>query len=94
MVKPAVLIVDDQHRSFRVLLRLISGDLFSPLWAADEQQGLKLLEANADRVRIILINQNSLRNGRRRVSTPGQEEGASHSDSDHRAPGNFPVSGR
>ena len=59
MVKPAVLIVDDQHKSFRALLRLISGDLFSPLWAADEQQGLKLLEANTDRVRIILIDQNS-----------------------------------
>lgn len=59
MVKPAVLIVDDQHRSFRVLLRLISDDLFSPLWAADEQQGVTLLEANADRVRIILIDQNS-----------------------------------
>ena len=57
--KPMVLLVDDQHGSFRVLRRLISDDLFSPRWAADEQQGLKLLEANADQVRIILIDQNS-----------------------------------
>ena len=59
MVKPAVLIVDDQHGSFRVLRRLISEDLVSPLWAADEQEGLKLLEANADKVRIIFMDQNS-----------------------------------
>ncbi len=57
--KPAVLIVDDQYGSFRVLRRLISDDLFSPIWATDEKQGNKLLEENADRVRIILIDQNS-----------------------------------
>ena len=58
-VKPAVLIVDDRHGSFRVLRRLVSEDLFSPLWAADEKQGVTLLEANTDRVRIILMDQNS-----------------------------------
>jgi len=57
--KPAVLIVDDPHGSFHVLRRLISDDLFLPLWATDEKQGLKLLKTHADQVQIILIDQNS-----------------------------------
>ena len=55
-VKPMVLLVDDQHRSFRVLLRLISPATFSPLWASDEQQGLKKLEEHGSRIKVIVID--------------------------------------
>jgi DNA-binding NtrC family response regulator len=53
---PVVLLVDDQHRSFRILLRLISRDTFSPLWVPDEPQGLKGLKEHGSRIKIIVID--------------------------------------
>ena len=54
--KPIVLIIDDEYRSFRSLLRLISSDWFSVTWVPDEQQGLKTLKDQACKVRIIIID--------------------------------------
>ncbi len=54
--RPIVLIVDDQYQSFRSLLRLISPDVFSATWVQDEQQGLKILKDQTDRVHIIIID--------------------------------------
>jgi len=54
--KPVVLIIDDQYRSFRPLLRLISSDMFSVIWVSDEQQGLKSLKNQGEKARIIIID--------------------------------------
>ena len=54
--KPSVLIIDDEYRSFRSLLRLISSDWFSVTWVPDEQQGLNTLKDQANKVRIIIID--------------------------------------
>ena len=54
--KPIVLIVDDQYQTFRSLPGLISPDLFSSTWVPDEQQGLKILKDQTDRVGIIIID--------------------------------------
>jgi len=54
--KPIVLIVDDQYQAFRSLPGLISPDLFSSTWVPDEQQGLKILKDQTDRVGIIIID--------------------------------------
>ncbi len=56
ITKPTVLIIDDEYRSFRSLLRLISPDWFAVTWVADEQQGLKTLKDQAEKVRIIIID--------------------------------------
>jgi two-component system NtrC family response regulator len=56
IIKPIVLIIDDEYRSFRSLLRLISSDWFSVTWEPDEQQGLKTLKDQAGKVRIIIID--------------------------------------
>ncbi len=56
ITKPIVLIIDDEYRSFRSLLRLISPDWFSVTWVPDEHQGLKTLKAQAGKVRIIIID--------------------------------------
>jgi two-component system NtrC family response regulator len=56
ITKPIVLIIDDEYRSFRSLLRLISPDWFSVTWVPDEQQGLKTLKDQAGKVRIIIID--------------------------------------
>jgi DNA-binding NtrC family response regulator len=54
--KPMVLLVDDEHGTFRVLLRLISRDTFTPLWVPDEQQGLKVLQEHGHRIKIVVID--------------------------------------
>lgn len=54
--KPMVLLVDDQHRSFRVLPRLISRAAFSPLWVPDEEQGSIKLKTYRSRIKIIIID--------------------------------------
>ena len=54
--KPGVLVIDDEYRSFRSLLRLISPDWFSVTWVPDEQQGLKTLKDQAEKVRVIIID--------------------------------------
>ena len=56
ITKPIVLIIDDEYRSFRSLLRLISPDWFSVTWVPDEKQGLKTLKDQAGKVRIIIID--------------------------------------
>src|SRR5210317_631402 len=56
ITKPIVLIIDDEYRSFRSLLRLISSDWFSVTWVPDEHQGLKTLKDQAGKVRIIIID--------------------------------------
>jgi DNA-binding NtrC family response regulator len=54
--KPVVLIVDDQFRSFRSLIRLISSETFDAIWASDERDGLKILKNQSDKVKIIIID--------------------------------------
>jgi two-component system response regulator AtoC len=54
--KPIVLIVDDQYQTFRSLPRLISSDVFLSIWVPDEQQGLKALKDQGDKVRIVIID--------------------------------------
>jgi DNA-binding NtrC family response regulator len=54
--KPTVLVVDDQFRSFRSLLRLISPETFDAIWASDERDGLKILKKQSDKVKIIIID--------------------------------------
>ena len=56
ITKPTVLIIDDEYRSFRSLLRLISPDWFAVTYVPDEQQGLKTLRDQAGKVRIIIID--------------------------------------
>ena len=56
ITKPIVLIIDDEYRSFRSLLRLISPDWFAVTWVPDEHQGLKTLKDQARKVRIIIID--------------------------------------
>lgn len=56
ITKPIVLIIDDEYRSFRSLLRLISPEWFSVTWVPNEQQGLKTLKDQAEKVRIIIID--------------------------------------
>lgn len=57
--KPTVLVVDDQFRSFRSLIRLISSETFDAIWASDERDGLKILKNQSDKVKIIIIDLNS-----------------------------------
>jgi DNA-binding NtrC family response regulator len=57
--KPVVLIVDDQFRSFRSLLRLISPETFDAIWSPDERHGLEVLKNQSIKVRIIIIGLNS-----------------------------------
>jgi two-component system, NtrC family, response regulator PilR len=54
--KPMVLIVDDQFRSFRSLLRLISPEAFHTFWVPDDRQGLKVLEDHGADVGIVIID--------------------------------------
>ena len=54
--KPIILIVDDEYRSFRMLLRTISTDWFQVDWVPDEQQGLKKLADLAGKVQTIIID--------------------------------------
>ncbi len=54
--RPIVLIVDDQYQTFRSLPRLISPDVFLSIWVLDEQQGLKALKDQGDKVRIVIID--------------------------------------
>jgi DNA-binding NtrC family response regulator len=54
--KPIILIVDDQYRTFRLLLRLISQDLFSPIWVPNAKDGLKILKNHSGGVQIIIID--------------------------------------
>jgi two-component system NtrC family response regulator len=54
--KPIILIVDDEYRSFRPLLRTISADWFQVVWVSDEQQGLKKLNDFAGKVQTIIID--------------------------------------
>jgi DNA-binding NtrC family response regulator len=56
ITKPIVLIVDDEYRTFRPLLRLISADAFSAIWAPDEQEALKVLKDRQSKVLIIIID--------------------------------------
>jgi DNA-binding NtrC family response regulator len=53
--KPLVLIVDDRYRAFQSLPRFISKD-FNPLWVADEEQGLAVLNSQSNTVSIIIID--------------------------------------
>jgi two-component system NtrC family response regulator len=54
--KPMVLIIDDEYRSFRSLVRLISEQWFSVVCVPDERRGLKRLEDLAARIQIIIID--------------------------------------
>ena len=54
--KPIVLIIDDEYRSFRTLVQLISADWFSVVWVPDDQKGLKKLQDLAGKVQIIIID--------------------------------------
>jgi two-component system response regulator PilR (NtrC family) len=54
--KPTVLIVDDQYRTFRPLLRLISPEAFSTVWVQDERSGLRVLKEKGPNIRIIIID--------------------------------------
>ena len=54
--KPVILIIDDEYRSFRSLLRLISADWFSVIWEPDEQRGLERLKDLARQVKIIIVD--------------------------------------
>ena len=54
--KPLVLIVDDQYRAFQSLPRFIASTDFDPLWVADEQQGLAVLNSHSKTVSIIIID--------------------------------------
>lgn len=57
--KPLVLIVDDRYRTFQSLPRLVSSKDFEPLWVADEDQGLAVLNSHANTVSVIIIDINS-----------------------------------
>jgi DNA-binding NtrC family response regulator len=57
--RPTVLIVDDQFRSFRSLIRMISSEAFNTIWVSDDRNGLKVLEDHGAEVRIIIIDQKS-----------------------------------
>lgn len=61
--RPVVLIVDDEHRALSSLPKLISPDLFVPIWTPDEGQGLLALEAHKSRIRLIIVDQKSSRLG-------------------------------
>lgn len=54
--RPIVLIVDDQYQAFRSLPRLISPDGFLSIWVPDEEQGLKTLKDQGDKVRIVIVD--------------------------------------
>lgn len=54
--KPLVLIVDDRYRTFQSLPQFISSKDFDPLWVADEQQGLAVLNSQSNTVSIIIID--------------------------------------
>ena len=54
--KPLVLIVDDRYRTFQSLPQFISSKDFDPLWVADEQQGLAVLNNQSNTVSIIIID--------------------------------------
>lgn len=53
---PAVLIVDDQYRSFCSLPHIISAEAFSPVWVPDERQGLALLRKHPHKHWIIIVD--------------------------------------
>jgi DNA-binding NtrC family response regulator len=57
--KPLVLLVDDRYRTFQSLPRLVSSNGFEPLWVADEDQGLAVLNCHANTLSIIIIDINS-----------------------------------
>jgi len=54
--KPVVLIVDDEYRVLRALVRLISPQEFTAVWVPDEKQGLAELQDQPARIRIIVID--------------------------------------
>jgi two-component system, NtrC family, response regulator AtoC len=54
--RPAILIVDDQYRTFLSLPRLISQDEYTPLWVADVQEGLNVLQDRAEEVSVIIVD--------------------------------------
>jgi DNA-binding NtrC family response regulator len=54
--KPIVLIIDDEYRSFRSLIRRISADWFSVVCVPDERQGVERLKELAARVQVIIID--------------------------------------
>ena len=54
--KPVVLIVDDQYRTFLSLPRLISREEYTPLWVADVQEGLNVLQQKAEKVSVIIVD--------------------------------------
>ncbi len=55
-VKPIVLIVDDEQRSFASLLTLISPESYKAVWASDERTGLQKLEAIGTQVRVVIVD--------------------------------------
>lgn len=54
--KPVVLIVDDEYRVLRALVRLISPQEFSAVWVPNEHRGLEILKDQAARIRIVIID--------------------------------------
>ena len=57
--KSMVLIVDDRYRTFQSLPRLVSSNDFEPLWVADEDQGLAVLNSHSNTITLIVIDINS-----------------------------------
>ena len=83
ITKPIVLIIDDEYRSFRSLLRLISSDWFSVTWVPDEQQGLKTLKDQAEKVRNHYYRFEIVGDGRRGLFAAGQADCPSGGNIDH-----------
>ena len=54
--KLRVMIVDDSYRSLQALPGMIALEEFEPLWVADARQALRMLENEANDVRIIIID--------------------------------------
>jgi two-component system NtrC family response regulator len=54
--KLRVMIVDDSYRTLQSLPAIITGEEFEPLWVPDAHQALRLLEDEANDVRIIIID--------------------------------------
>jgi len=54
--KKRVMIVDDSYRTLQALPGMICAEEFEPLWVPDARQALRLLEDEADEVRIIIID--------------------------------------
>lgn len=63
LIKPVLLIIDDEFKSFATLPYFIKSRYFSPILVSDEQQAIQAIHDYKNRIKLILLDQKSSRLG-------------------------------